>query len=280
MLVPSWRCQVRLPSAPQVRQLTTSRDTPPPWSGRPEAPASRRPPDLPCRLRHSEKNGPGRSCRASRSTNDHQVPQPTGSVPANASAALTMPQTPFLDASRERLEVAEHNLPVIVLGHLRARAPRQLGPPAGLAEVAGESARAGHGLVGECEVEIGDTLALADVEHLLSMEEGRLRPSEHRVDPGALPFPAGAVDRLADHHPVVAGRMGRVNHLSAPCLAARFLLQQRPDPVEQDAGELLLGSRVESRPIVPLRHWLATPFLRSHGPARRLRCRPHSTILA
>ena len=48
--------------------------------------------------------------------------------------------------------------------------------------------------------------------------------------------------------------MGRVDHLSVLCLAARFEFCQRPDSVEQRAGELPLGDRVESRLIVAFQH--------------------------
>ena len=35
----------------------------------------------------------------------------------------------FLDASWQRLQVTEHNFPVVVLGNVGARGPRELGPP-------------------------------------------------------------------------------------------------------------------------------------------------------
>jgi hypothetical protein len=118
-----------------------------------------------------------------------------------------------LRSGRERLKIPEHNLAVIVLGHLPARAPRQLGPPSRLGQVTGQRAGPGQCLIGEGQVEIGDALALADLQDLPGMKESRFGAAKDRIDAGALPFASRAVDRLTDSHPVVGRRVGRVDHL-------------------------------------------------------------------
>ena len=70
--------------------------------------------------------------------------------------------------------------------------------------------------------------------------------TEHRVDPRAQPLAAGEVDRLADLAPVVARRVGAVDHLVGLGRRAVGLLEERPGVVvEVDARARRLGGRVE-----------------------------------
>lgn len=93
------------------------------------------------------------------------------------------------DTSWESVQVTADYLPVVVFSDLLAGSSSQLGPAAGLGNVAGQGARAGEGFVGKGKIEVGDAFALADIEHLLRVEQGSFGPPENRVDPGALPFP-------------------------------------------------------------------------------------------
>src|SRR6267143_4105990 len=173
-------------------------------------------------IKGSKSSGQNRNGRAARESGE------SSKRTSSPNQGRSPPPSP-----RDRPKVLEELGPLVVLRDLRARGPREL--QAGRAEPRfprnRERPREGFVRVGEGEVT--DLARLADLEGTLCVVEGGLRSTEHGVHARDLPLPDGEFLPPSHDAPVVAGRVGHVDHRVVLLPRTPLLFEQDPGRIEQ-----------------------------------------------
>ena len=131
------------------------------------------------------------------------------------------------------------------MGDPSCLSPRESHVLGGHPGVADDPVRPRDRLVGRTDVERSEIVLGGQFQAAAGVMQGRLEPAQDRVHPGALPFAAGPVHRVAYLSPQVPARVGTVQHLVVLADAALGLVKQLPDVIEDRGGEPTLLVRLE-----------------------------------